>query len=124
MEKPHEAERILAELRRRGFRIALDDFGTGYSSLGYLRRFPLDTLKIDRSFVRDIAENDDDAAIVTAVVSLARGLGIEPLAEGIETEAQRDALLDRGCELMQGHLFGRPMPPIELEQFLAKASAR
>jgi len=124
LEKPLHAERVLAELRRRGFRIALDDFGTGYSSLGYLRRFPLDTLKIDRAFVRDVAENAGDAAIVSAVVSLARSLGLEPLAEGIESEAQRAALLDLGCELMQGHLFGRPMPAEEFARLVTSAEAR
>lgn len=119
MEKPQDAERVMTELRRRGFRLALDDFGTGYSSLSYLRRYPLDTLKIDGAFVRDIAD-EDGAAIVAAVITLARSLRLVPLAEGVETEAQRGHLLQHGCDLMQGYLFGRPMSAEEISQLLAE----
>jgi len=121
MEKPQDAERVMTELRSRGFRLALDDFGTGYSSLSYLRRFPLDTLKIDRAFVRDIAD-EDGAAIVAAVITLARSLRLEPLAEGVESEAQRGFLLQHGCELMQGYLFGRPMSAKEIGEMLTHGS--
>ena len=123
MGKPQEAERALAELKGRGFRLSLDDFGTGYSSLGHLRRFPFDTLKIDRAFVQDVAVNQTDAAIVAAIVTLARSLRLEPVAEGVETEAQRSVLLQQGCPFMQGYLFGRPMPAEECGRFLAQASA-
>jgi diguanylate cyclase (GGDEF)-like protein len=123
MGKPQEAERALAELKGRGFRLSLDDFGTGYSSLGHLRRFPFDTLKIDRAFVQDVAVNQTDAAIVAAIVTLARSLRLEPVAEGVESEAQRSVLLQQGCPLMQGYLFGRPMSADECGRFLTRASA-
>jgi diguanylate cyclase (GGDEF)-like protein len=123
MGKPQEAERALAELKGRGFRLSLDDFGTGYSSLGHLRRFPFDTLKIDRAFVQDVAVNQTDAAIVAAIVTLARSLRLEPVAEGVESEAQRSVLLQQGCPFMQGYLFGRPMPAEECGRFLTRASA-
>ncbi|HKE92353.1 MAG TPA: EAL domain-containing protein [Gemmatimonadales bacterium] len=121
MEKPQDAERVLTELRGRGFRLALDDFGTGYSSLSYLRRFPLDTLKIDRAFVRDIAD-ENGAAIVAAVITLARSLQLEPLAEGVESEVQRGFLLQHGCDLMQGYLFGRPMSAKEIGELLTRGN--
>jgi diguanylate cyclase (GGDEF)-like protein len=123
MGKPQEAERVLAELKVRGFRLSLDDFGTGYSSLSHLRRFPFDTLKIDRAFVQDVAVNQTDAAIVAAIVTLARSLRLEPVAEGVESDAQRSVLLQQGCVFMQGYLFGRPMPAEECGRFLAQAGA-
>jgi diguanylate cyclase (GGDEF)-like protein len=123
MEKPQEAERVLAELKARGFRLSLDDFGTSYSSFSHLRRFPLDTLKIDRVFVQEVAANQTGAAIVAAIVTLARSLGLEPLAEGVESDAQRNILLQQGCTLMQGYLFGRPMPAEECGQYLTLAGA-
>ena len=108
-----EADRVLTALCRlkaRGVRVALDDFGTGYSSLATLRAFPFDKMKIDRSFVAGVASGGQDAAIVRAVLGLARGLSLPVVAEGVETEAQLDALRIEGCEEVQGWLVGRPAP--------------
>jgi EAL domain-containing protein (putative c-di-GMP-specific phosphodiesterase class I) len=98
----------MRSLKSFGILIALDDFGTGYSSLSYLEAFPLDRIKIDRSFVASLGENERSMAIVRAVIGLAHGLGVPVLAEGIETEAQMSLLLDQGCDEMQGYLLGRP----------------
>jgi diguanylate cyclase (GGDEF)-like protein/PAS domain S-box-containing protein len=108
----------LEALRALGVRLAIDDFGTGYSSLSYLRRFPIEALKIDRSFVHDIPGDADDSAITTAIIVLAQTLKLDTVAEGVETEAQRDFLRAQGCRLMQGYLFSRPLPPEELTRLL------
>lgn len=108
--------RMLAELRGMGVRVAIDDFGTGYSSLSHLKRFPIDTLKVDRSFVTDILEDADDAAIVSAVIALGQALQLEVTAEGVEHAEQRDWLAARGCHAMQGYLTGRPVPAAEFQE--------
>ncbi len=113
LEDAHAAER-LRPLQALGVRIALDDFGTGYSSLAYLRRFPFDTLKIDRSFVRDLADKGDVKAIVGAMIDLAHRLGIRTVAEGVETESQWRTLAAMGCREIQGYLVARPLPAVQL----------
>jgi diguanylate cyclase (GGDEF)-like protein/PAS domain S-box-containing protein len=108
----------LVRLRTPGIKVAIDDFGTGYSSLGYLRRLPVDILKIDRAFVTDVARTPEDAAVAHAVVSLARVLGLATVAEGIETPEQAQALEAIGCRVGQGYLFSRPIPGPQLERQL------
>jgi len=99
-------------------RVAIDDFGTGLSSLAYLRRLPIDKLKIDRGFVRELPGNESDAAIVTAIASMAHALGLRVVAEGIETTAQREYLHGLRVDFGQGYLFGRPVPEAELRKLL------
>ena len=105
---------LLHKMRSLGIKIALDDFGTGYSSLNYLRTFPFDKIKIDRSFVNDLENREDSRAIVSAVINLARDLGIATLAEGVEQAGQLAQLREEGCSLAQGWLFGRAVPAEEL----------
>jgi diguanylate cyclase (GGDEF)-like protein/PAS domain S-box-containing protein len=111
-------------IQKLGVRLVFDDFGTGYASLSYLKKFPLDGLKIDRSFVRDLLTDSDDAAIVSSTIGLGKQLGLSVIAEGIETRATADLLATMGCEEGQGYFFGRPMPVAALEeQFLAAKQA-
>jgi len=110
MTDPDRTKRILSELSMRGLRIALDDFGTGHSSLGRLKHFPVDILKVDRSFVQDLGHDESAASMVRAIVQLAQSLGMQAVAEGIETEEQHRFLVQQGCQLGQGFLFARPMP--------------
>jgi diguanylate cyclase (GGDEF)-like protein/PAS domain S-box-containing protein len=117
------AIRTMLELKRMGVRLSIDDFGTGYSSLAYLRRFPVDVLKIDRSFVRDLPGSEDGAALVAAIIELARGLHMRVIAEGVETEAQLDYLRPRGCDEVQGHVYARAAPRREVEAMLRSGSA-
>jgi EAL domain-containing protein (putative c-di-GMP-specific phosphodiesterase class I) len=110
-----EAIDTLKGLKAMGVRITLDDFGSGYSSLNYLAKFPIDMLKIDRSFIKELGVDPNAATITTTVIGLARNLGIEVIAEGVETQEQAEFLRERGCRLMQGYLFAKPGPPEEIE---------
>ncbi len=119
MYRTEEAAASLRALHELGVQISLDDFGTGYSSLAYLHRFPVHTLKVDQSFVRDIRSDRDDAAIVSTVITLARQLNLKSLAEGVETKEQLAFLRSRGCDAYQGFLFCRPQPAAEIGALLA-----
>ncbi len=120
MEDTPELQRTLEGLRALGVKLAIDDFGTGHSSLAHLKRFPIDRLKVDRSFVRDVAADPDDRAICAAIVDLARNMGITSLAEGVETREQLEFLRVRGCEEMQGFLESPPLPAAEAAEWLAR----
>ncbi|WP_229262826.1 EAL domain-containing protein [Duganella radicis] len=123
MQDPERSRALLVELRSRGIKVAIDDFGTGYSSLSYLKLFELDRIKIDRGFVKDIESDPDDAVIVAATIALAHSLGLEVIAEGVETEAQRDFLRAKQCDEAQGYLFARPMPVAQFEAMVRSAAA-
>ena len=118
MENPERTLTVLQQLEERGVRIAIDDFGTGYSSLSYLKRFPVDTVKLDRSFVKGLPDDSEDASIALAVVTMAHSLGLEVVAEGVETVAQRRFLAEHGCDQMQGYLLARALPAAECARFL------
>jgi diguanylate cyclase (GGDEF)-like protein len=120
MEDSEAAQTELLRLKRIGVRISIDDFGTGYSCLSYLRRFPIDVLKIDRSFIMEIGVSQDGESIIDAIISLARSLRLETVAEGVETTDQLNFLLERGCHIVQGYLFGVPMEPKLIEPLLAE----
>lgn len=120
MKNPELTLKTLHELKSMGIHIAIDDFGTGYSSLSYLKRFPIDTLKIDRSFVSDINGDSNDGAIVVAVIALAHSLKLKVIAEGVETSEQADYLLDHGCERIQGYIFSPPVPAQDFESIIKK----
>ena len=112
----------LQRLRAMGVKISIDDFGTGYSSLAYLRRFPIDTLKIDIAFIREVTSNPQDAAITRTIIELAHSLDLRVVAEGVETQAQLAFLKAAGCDQIQGYLFSRPLPMAELERLLMEKS--
>ncbi|MTV36253.1 bifunctional diguanylate cyclase/phosphodiesterase [Duganella radicis] len=117
--QPEAASRTLEQLRAAGIQLALDDFGTGYSSLNYLRRFPITQLKIDQSFVRELLHDKDSSTIAVAIINLAHGLGMQVVAEGVETMAQLEFLRRHDCDQVQGYLSGRPQPAAQFERLLA-----
>jgi EAL domain-containing protein (putative c-di-GMP-specific phosphodiesterase class I) len=124
---PQETAAVLRKIRELGVRIAVDDFGTGYSSLSYITRFPIDVLKIDASFVRDVIDDQNDAAITSAIIALAQSLKLETVAEGVETPAQLAFLRQRFCDEAQGYHFGKPVPTAEFPALVSrinKASAQ
>ena len=121
MENPASAQRMLQALQEAGIRISVDDFGTGYSSLACLTQFPLSSLNIDRSFVRDVNDNPNAAATVTAIISMARSLHFITIAEGVEDERQASFLRQFGCEQAQGFLFAPPLPADEAAERLARS---
>ncbi len=116
--------RTLAELKELGVGLSVDDFGTGYSSLSYLTRFPIDELKIDRSFIKDLPQAKDSTQLTAAIIGMAHGLGIRVVAEGVETQAQLNFLRQHGCDLFQGFLYGRPVPEQEATLFLSDRQGR
>jgi len=122
MRHPEQAARWLAAIKRTGVRLSIDDFGTGYSSLAYLNRFPIDTVKIDRSFIRNVPDSHSDTQITSAVIALGHSLGLAVIAEGAETQKQIDFLRKEGCDEVQGYFFSRPIPAADVESFLGRAA--
>jgi len=123
MKNPEKASTMLQQLKTMGIPISIDDFGTGYSSLSYLKRFPVDELKIDRSFIMNIATNTDDAAIASAIIAMAHSLKLKVVAEGVETDEQLAFLSSLGCDEAQGFLFSKPVPAQECVQLISNASS-
>ena len=123
IETPEESKASLEVLRGLGIKLALDDFGSGYSNLGYLQKYPIDKIKIDKSFVDPLGGPAIGGAIIQAIVALARALGLQVCAEGVETEQQRVLLRLAGCDEMQGYLFSKPVPRDEIDRLLAARPA-
>lgn len=124
MDNVHANVDLLNRLQTEGIRLSIDDFGTGYSSMAYLKRFPIDQVKIDRTFVRDIPGDRDDEAITTAIIAMANSLGLSVVAEGVETEQQLAFLRNAGCDIMQGFFFAEPRPVEQVEAFIRSRSAQ
>ena len=120
MQNPERVIRLLTEIKKMGVRLAIDDFGTGYSSLGQLKRFPIDTLKVDRSFIRDLSKNSDDRGITEAIIAMGKTLSLTVIAEGVETEEQEAFLRSHACDEMQGYYFSKPTPPDQFADLLRK----
>jgi EAL domain-containing protein (putative c-di-GMP-specific phosphodiesterase class I) len=118
------AMRTLGALRRLGVQVFMDDFGTGYSSLTYLGRLPLDGIKVDRSFVSQMGTDARQAQLVNTIITLIRNLGLEPIAEGVETDHQANLLREMGCAFAQGFVFCRPLPAREIDELLRATSSR
>ncbi|MCP3851710.1 MAG: EAL domain-containing protein, partial [Gammaproteobacteria bacterium] len=118
MENPEQAISILQKLQDTGIEISIDDFGTGYSSLSYLKRLPINKLKIDKSFVRDIVKDEDDRIIITSTISLAKNMKLNVIAEGVETIEQKEFILEKGCEMIQGYYYSKPVPEQKMTQLL------
>ncbi|WP_229860196.1 putative bifunctional diguanylate cyclase/phosphodiesterase [Candidatus Sulfurimonas baltica] len=118
MTHPEESIKILNEISDLGIELAVDDFGTGYSSLAYLKRLPIDKLKIDQAFIRDLPDDEEDAVITKAVIALSKSLNLKVIAEGVETKEQRDFLVENGCKKIQGYFYSKPIPADELELIL------
>jgi EAL domain-containing protein (putative c-di-GMP-specific phosphodiesterase class I) len=118
MAHPERAAETLLEIRRMGVHISIDDFGTGYSSLARLKKFPIESVKIDRSFIRDVPGDADDAAIVSAVIAMAHNLRLKVVAEGVETAEQVRFLRERDCDEVQGYLISHPIPPKQVCEFV------
>jgi len=118
MNNAEQSVKTISELRKMGIRVSIDDFGTGYSSLSYLHRLPVDTLKIDRSFVNSVGENGEDSEILQTIISLAKNLKMRVIAEGIETESQLNILKNLGCDYGQGYLMSKPLPNDVMEELL------
>ncbi|MCD6190488.1 MAG: EAL domain-containing protein [Sulfurimonas sp.] len=120
MGDPEESIKMLNKISEIGVELAVDDFGTGYSSLAYLKKLPINKLKIDQSFVRDLPDDEDDAAITKAVIALAKSMNLRVIAEGVETKAQKDFMVENGCNNIQGYFYAKPMPSDELKSVLLK----
>jgi EAL domain-containing protein (putative c-di-GMP-specific phosphodiesterase class I) len=118
LEDPEQAAEIMSSLREQGFHLSIDDFGTGFSSMSYLKRFAVEKLKIDQSFVADLTIDHSDLAITTAIVEMAHGLGLRTIAEGVETEAQLKLLHEMGCDEIQGYFYSRPLIAEDFGQFI------
>ena len=122
MEDYERTIRVLNKLSALGVSLSIDDFGTGYSSLNYLKQFKIDKLKIDQSFIRDMERHPEDAAIITAIIGMARGLHFKTIAEGVETKSQLEFLRDNHCDQIQGYLFSKPVPAKDFELLLRKGA--
>jgi FOG: EAL domain len=120
MSDPYSAVKIMDKLTAHGIKIAIDDFGTGYSSLSYLKKFKATKLKLDQSFVQDVAVDADDRSIIVGMISLAQSLGLKTIAEGVETQEQLSFLEEKGCDEIQGYYFSKPIPSKEFAQFISE----
>jgi EAL domain-containing protein (putative c-di-GMP-specific phosphodiesterase class I) len=121
MQNVERGIKLLDAIQSRGVRLAIDDFGTGYSSMSLMKQFPIDTIKIDRSFVRDLPNDSEDQAIAQAIISMGKALGMTVVAEGVETVEQQAFLRSHACDEMQGYLFSKPLPPGKLASLLRSA---
>lgn len=123
MQESRTTDVVLGSLKQLGVKIALDDFGTGYSSLSYMRRFPVDTLKVDKSFVHDLITDAADAGVVSAIIQMGRSLKMRVVAEGVESKDQVSVLRQMACTEAQGYCFGRPMSPADFADLMARRMA-